>query len=193
MRLAFFFAAITLGACGGDSFSGNADAAADQDAAETSDSETADVGVQSDACAKPASFYLDSDHDGWGGTSTVLACDPPSSDYVTKGGDCDDGNDKVHPNQTQFFDTAYTPTGKTDPSFDYDCDGKESEAGSSPQANCAVVTLSCVGSGYLPASPLRSGVGVDPYCGSGLEVTCAYVSLVCKAGTPMVTSPIVCH
>jgi hypothetical protein len=139
-------------------------------------------------------YYLDGDGDGYGGTTTKSACAAPDAGtWVTKGGDCDDSNATVHPGQSAYFSQGYVPTGKVDVSFDYDCDGQESESGNAPKASCQVVNLACAGSGYLEADPVRSGAGVDPFCGSAASVDCAYVNLACKAGAPQQASPIACH
>ena len=57
-----------------------------------------DAGTPDVACT-PITFYLDSDHDGFGGTATMTACEAPGGHWVTKGGDCDDGNLNVFPKQ----------------------------------------------------------------------------------------------
>ncbi|HEY8088808.1 MAG TPA: hypothetical protein VIF09_13205, partial [Polyangiaceae bacterium] len=64
---------------------------------------------------------------------------------------------------------------------------------SAARAYCAIVNLSCGGSGYVEASPVRSGGGVDPFCGSAEAVTCALTNLVCQAGSPHAAAPIACH
>ena len=154
---------------------------------------TSDAPAQADACVT-TTFYLDSDGDGYGGTSASEGCQPPGiGRWVTTAGDCDDNNEVVHPGQTNFFAQGYAKTGGTGISFDYDCNGRETESGSSPKGNCQVVALNCVGSGYLVASPARSGPGVDPYCGSTLSVTCSGGALNCKAGAPFQTPPIACR
>ncbi len=146
----------------------------------------------SDACDEPSTYYLDGDGDGYGGTTTVTACAPPSSQWITRGGDCDDGNSVVHPGQQNYFTSGYTPTGKTNViSFDYDCDGSELESGSPAHAACHFDVLTCVGDGYVEAVP-RNGSNVDAFCGSMQEVTCGGLS--CVAGVPFnTTSAIACH
>lgn len=166
---------------------GALDAAAESDAADTGPAD-----VAGDGCA-PVAWYLDGDADGVGGTTSVQACTAPTPAWVAVGGDCDDTNPDVHPGQTTFFAASYVPTGKSDPSFDYDCDGQETESGASPKGGCSVVSLACVGAGYLVAQPVRSGVGVDPYCGSTLAITCAFQSLVCKASAPQSATAIGCR
>jgi len=177
---------------GGDD-AGAADVDGGADAGEARDSALeADPPIEAGAEGCVATtFYLDADHDGYGGTSTTLACAPPGMGWAAQGGDCDDSNPDVHPNQPLYFTTGYVPTGKTTTSFDYDCDGVETESGSSPKAACQVVSLACVGSGYVPATPSR-GAGADDYCGSNLQVTCSFQNLVCKAEAPQTTSPIAC-
>ena len=68
-----------------------------------------------------------------------------------------------------------------------------SESGASPKANCHSQALSCVGSGYLPANPVRSGPGVDPYCGSDQRVSCSVVNLKCSASAPTSDAAIACR
>ena len=156
-------------------------------------SDASDAAFDAEACV-PILFFLDGDGDGYGGTPTSQGCSPPATGtWVTRGGDCDDSNATVNPGQSAYFAAGYVPTGKSSVSFDYDCDGQENESGSPAKASCGVVNLSCVGSGYIEASPVRSGAGVDPFCGSSEAVTCALTSLVCKAGSPYTVSPIACH
>ena len=146
-----------------------------------------------EACA-PILYFLDGDGDQYGGTTSWRGCSPPDSGtWVTTGGDCDDSNLMVNPGQSAYFAAGYIPTGKTTVSFDYNCDGLESGSGSPPQAYCQVSGLSCVGSGYIEASPVRGGAGVDPLCGSTEAVTCAWAALVCQASAPYTVSPITCH
>ena len=152
-----------------------------------------DAPAQPDACVS-TTFYLDSDSDGYGGTSVTESCRPPGiGRWVTTAGDCDDNNEVVHPGQTNFFAQGYTKTGGTSVSFDYDCNGHETESGNSPKGSCQVVSLTCVGSGYLIASPPRSGPGVDPYCGSTASVNCSGGALNCRASAPFQTPPIACR
>lgn len=152
-----------------------------------------DAHATGDACT-PVTYYLDADNDAYGGAMSVTSCfPPPSGTWVTVGGDCDDSNGQVHPGQLGYFDVGYLPPGQTQKSFDYNCDGKETESGNSPRASCAVVSLACTGSGYVEATPARSGMGVDPFCGSTSAVTCAFASLNCQAGAPYMTSAITCR
>lgn len=180
--------------CGSESFQRMIDvpdAAPDAaDAFEASAPDTQSI-MDDDACV-PAPFLFDGDGDGFGGTTVGMQC-AESAQWTTVGGDCDDGNADVHPNQTSFFATGYVPSGKTDISFDYDCDGKETESGASPKAACQVQNLACVGSGYLPAMPARTGQGVDAFCGSTSSVVCSVQNLACKPGAPQQAQPIGCR
>jgi hypothetical protein len=151
-----------------------------------------------DACAS-VTYYLDLDGDKWGGTSSVTTCGAPppapaTGTWVMRGGDCDDSNAMVNPGVTTYFTTGYTPAGSTQESFDYDCSGTETESGDPAHANCVASLTSCGGDGYIAATPVRTGTGVDAYCGSNQKVTCAYASLKCTASAPMTTtSAIACH
>ena len=154
----------------------------------------ASVDAGSDACTL-TTYYQDNDKDGYGGTTTVQACSPPSSGtWVTQGGDCDDSNADVHPGQTQYFTTGYTPPGSSQLSFDYNCDGSETESGSNSHLSCHWSGIICVGGGYLPVSPSRSGSGVDNYCGSSQQAGCwPNLSGECKAGKGYSATTIACH
>jgi hypothetical protein len=181
---------------------GGLDAATDSpgDAPDDTGIGTMDSGLQdgavdasAEACV-PVVFFLDGDGDHYGGTTSSKGCAPPDSRaWVTTGGDCDDSNPTVNPGQAGYFDVGYVPTGQSALSFDYNCDNHESESGSPPKAACKTTGLTCGGSGYVAASPARSGSMVDPFCGSAQAVTCATSSLSCVAGAPYATSPITCH
>jgi hypothetical protein len=145
-----------------------------------------------DACTLVA-YYFDGDGDGFGSTTTVTACTTPDGSWVTVGGDCDDGHPSVNPGQTSYFTVGYVKTGSSEISFDYDCSGLEKEAGSSPKAACQVQGLGCVGGGYVFATPVRSGPGVDPYCGSEQRVNCNYTNLKCPQSAPYDAPAIACR
>jgi hypothetical protein len=117
-------------------------------------------------------YYKDGDGDGYGGTTSTMACAPPDATWVTDPGDCDDSNMDVHPKQTKYFVAGYIPPGMTTKSFDYNCDGVETEQGNPPKEMCMYVAGVCQGAGYLKASPLRTGTGVDPFCGSTIGGSC---------------------
>ena len=78
--------------------------------------------VVADACA-PLLYYRDLDGDGFGDdANTTVACAQPAG-YVTMGGDCMDSNADAHPGQLSSFTTD-----RGDGSYDYDCDGIETQA-----------------------------------------------------------------
>lgn len=60
-------------------------------------------------------YYRDGDSDGFGSSTSVLACGAPPG-YVSKGGDCDDTRANVYPGANETCDT-----------LDNDCDGSTDE------------------------------------------------------------------
>ncbi len=61
----------------------------------------------------PTLWYYDGDGDGFGDdVNPEPSCDPPDDGYVSEGGDCDDSNDQIHPDATEYCDEV-----------DNDCDG----------------------------------------------------------------------
>ncbi len=173
---------------------GPTDATSSDTAVETGPTDAAREGASEggEACT-PSVFYFDGDGDGYGGTTSFTGCEPPANgSWVRTGGDCDDSKSDVNPSQTAYFAHGYVPTGKSTTSFDYNCDGQETESGNSAKAGC-YGGLNCLGSGYVAATPQRSGPGVDPFCGSDHAVTCALQSLTCTAGPQQQVAPITCH
>jgi hypothetical protein len=47
-------------------------------------------------------YYLDDDGDGYGDDSAIATCETPG--YVTTAGDCDDGNELIHPGLPEYCD-----------------------------------------------------------------------------------------
>lgn len=160
------------------------------------DASDASDGGQEDGCT-PLTWYFDGDGDGWGGDVDFQGCEPPEAGvWVTKGGDCHDGNADVHPEQARFFTVAYTKPGIiAEESFDYDCDGQEKNEAkaTSSEAGCKAVSIgNCSGSGYLPVNPVRPGASVNPFCGSTTRRTCTAVLgglLGCEAPKLDTSSP----
>jgi hypothetical protein len=76
------------------------------------------------ACATSncATFYVDEDNDGYGGSATLRLCAPvggaPPEGYSTIGGDCCDGDAFAFPGQTAWADYINACG-----SWDYNCDG----------------------------------------------------------------------
>jgi hypothetical protein len=201
--------ALLSGGAGGSSFGGSAgaDAAGGAGAGAGSEAGGEDAALDAeldgsvldgggldgaDSCVL-VQYYFDGDGDGWGSTTTTSACTKPDGAWVTMGGDCDDGQVAVNPGQTSYFVVGYEKTGSSEISFDYDCSGVESEAGASPKAACQVQGLGCAGGGYIVALPVRSGPGVDPYCGSEQRVNCNYVNLKCLESAPYGAPAIACR
>jgi hypothetical protein len=128
-------------------------------------------------------FFPDQDKDQYGRSSgTVTACAAPSTgSWAVVGGDCNDDNPLVHPNQEKYFDVSFSTSGGKD-SFDYDCsnqeDGDPTLAGAAPTCS-SLLGLGCAGTGF--ASTNRSGSGVDLLCGSKTQVTCTPAALACNA------------
>lgn len=175
---------------------GELDAAAsgEQDAAEPPDG-AAPV-PDSSVCAAPVTWYQDGDRDGYGRSSASMqACSPGRGGWVREAGDCNDDDERVHPNQADYFDVPYqAPDGSA--SFDYDCSG--GEEGNGQQATlaseaCGLLSLAlCSGSGYLP---VRAGAP-NPWCGSHQEATCvggALGLLLCQADIDELIEPYWCR
>ncbi len=68
-------------------------------------------GTIDDGAADMATWYQDSDLDGYGSTTSVTQCDAPAG-YIADGGDCDDTNRRVNPSASEVCDGV-----------DNDCDG----------------------------------------------------------------------
>jgi hypothetical protein len=177
------------GASGSVAIGGASGAAGVAGVAGTAGAPPDDAGV--DACDS-VTLFQDGDGDGFGSTTTGTGCEGTPG-WVAEGGDCDDSNSAVHPGQTSYFVDGYTRTGSTELSFDYDCNGNESEAGTNAKAYCHLMNLQCIGGGYIPATPLRSGPGVDPYCGSDEKLACVGNSLKCDPGGTYGAATIACR
>jgi hypothetical protein len=65
-------------------------------------------------CTTPTTWYLDSDGDGFGGTTSTSACKGPTG-YVAKGGDCNDADKLIYPGAAEVVGDEK----------DQSCDGKE--------------------------------------------------------------------
>jgi len=97
------------------------DATINPDASETCDDIDQDCDGEVDDGAEPATWYADADGDGYGDDgSAVESCDPGQG-YVLVAGDCDDGDDGVHPDADETCDD-----------IDQDCDGEVDENPTDP-------------------------------------------------------------
>lgn len=112
-----------------------------------------------------ATYYLDSDGDGYGSnTSTTQACSLPVG-YATIGGDCNDGNSAIHPN------AAEQCNGIND-----DCDGQTDEGcgvTADPPANDnfalnnpSVSAVSYVYPNCISIQGTTAGATISPYTGN---------------------------
>jgi hypothetical protein len=130
-------------------------------------------GTTAGPCVPLQVFYKDVDGDGWGDTGqTLLACNAAAAGagWSSRAGDCHDGNVEVNPGQVRLFPNAYT-TPKGEKSWDYNCDGIESEqAGTVHFTPC---DDKCIGTkGVSPAGSGRKSSGVNDYCGSTQLLSC---------------------
>jgi hypothetical protein len=168
---------------------GDADGAVpDGDAA---DADSIDTGP----CTSAVAWYPDIDGDGYGRSDgMVMACPKPSGKWARISGDCNDENGFVHPGQTTYFGTPFSQDGKD--SFDYNCAAGEEGDPLQQKAppNCGLLSLAlCEGQGY--AITPRTGIGINPYCGSRVSTTCraALAILICEGVSEEVDSPYRCR
>ena len=124
-------------------------------------------GNAGNGCEPASVYYKDGDGDGYGDTGQIVTgCTKPAG-YAAVGGDCSDTNKQVFPGQGAYFGTGYATAGGAT-SYDYDCDGAETEApGFTHLENCS----SCNGQTGWRATT-RVGPGLDPYCGSSSRISC---------------------
>lgn len=202
------FASEEVGAGAADAGQGadptdGADSGSELDAVSETDAGM-DAVPNGDECAK-VPWFRDDDGDEYGGDVSVTSCEPPAGGgtWTTIGGDCDDGNADVHPEQTAYFVEPYRVTidGSQRWSYDYDCDGAETgaeQAGKTSKNNdCnggALLGLGCPdrGNGYLPVNSARTGV-VNSYCGSTTLLVCISNLLNCDSGVAPASAPYLCH
>lgn len=124
-------------------------------------------------CVALAIFYKDGDGDGVGvsGAATKACPGAPPAGHAAVAGDCHDGNANVRPTQQSYIERGYTPATGAGLSFDYNCNGIEEERPGTPHLTAC--TEDCTGEGFGPVLPVRSGPGVNPYCGSTTYYRCA--------------------
>jgi hypothetical protein len=94
-------------------------------------------------------YYRDADGDGYGGTTTILACGGAPTGYVALGGDCCDSDSAVNPGVPA---TAWFTTASKCGTFDYDCDGIATQEFPTVATACAHSgTLFCTDGGWTTA------------------------------------------
>ncbi|MEI9938802.1 MAG: hypothetical protein WDO69_16405 [Pseudomonadota bacterium] len=146
------------------------------------------------ACS-PVNWFPDADDDDFGRTTAqISACSAPASGkWVSKGGDCNDDDPSVFPQEKAYKSSGYAVSGGV--SFDYDCSSQEeadpSQLGAAP-ACASLLVLNCTGSGF--ANTNRTGHGVNPLCGSKTLVTCAVKdALFCEGLSTQVSEGVRCR
>ncbi len=148
-------------------------------------------------CTNPRTYYEDTDGDGFGGTTTKQACTSPGDGWVTKGGDCDDGDPSVFPGQSKYFASAYTSSATGLDSFDYNCSTHEEEQppGYKAASMCtAGLTIgTCTGDGYLPSDARPAAPGIDRICGSTKVQTCTFKQGQGCLSAVIDATPALCH
>ena len=145
------------------------------------------------ACT-PVAWFPDGDGDGFGRSSAqVSTCPAPTSGkWVAKGGDCNDDDPSVFPQQSDYKSSGYAVSGGV--SFDYDCSGQEQPdpAQQGAPACGSLLVVNCAGSGF--ANTNRTGAGVNPLCGSKTFVTCsAKDALLCEGLSMQVAEGVRCR
>jgi len=151
-------------------------------------------GVVDEGVQKPT-FYKDNDGDGWGGTTSTLACTAPAG-YVAESGDCNDFNKNTYPFATEQCNN-----------IDDDCDGaidndvvtqkiyKDNDGDGFAPPNALSQDKCDVPVGWTPAKDVNAD-GVDDWdcndsdvtvfpgasevCGDGKDNACSgYVDRLC--------------
>ena len=159
------------------------------------------VGTADVPCSKPFIYYRDKDGDGFGDDNEVKpSCVAIDVGWSTVGGDCRDDLPEVRPaprgspNPPAYSGMGYPDANRPGGiSFDYDCSGTEDADPANPHGanvDCPLL-LTCVGVGYVPVNPARTGMGIDPRCGSTTLSRCSGV--VCTASMEPTTIPYRCR
>ena len=79
-------------------------------------------GDATNGCEPLTTYYVDNDGDGHGDIAgPIQACTAPAG-YSELNDDCHDGDGRAFPGQTEHFETP-----RPDGSFDFDCDGHETQ------------------------------------------------------------------
>ena len=155
-----------------------------------------EAGADSGCGLAALTWYPDDDEDGYGRSSEArTACSKPAGKWSLVGGDCRDSDDRVHPNQTMFFQEAYSLGNGLD-SYDYNC--ANGEEGNPAQATldggCGILLnlLLCGNSSGYAENAERAGAP-NPLCGSKILVKCQVQGISCVAGSPQAAAPYTCR
>jgi hypothetical protein len=112
----------------------------------------------------------------------------PAVGWASQSGDCRDDQPNVFRGQILAFAVPYpdlNQPARNNESYDYDCDNLETfdttneYSAGAPNCETLAADLSCVGEGYLPTQPARTGTGVNPVCGSRQTEQCEGGLLAC--------------
>lgn len=148
------------------------------------------AGGSGGAC-QPTTWCHDQDGDQHGDPAqTQSACASPGSDWTSVCDDCDDTETLVHPGADCQV-ASYTALDGVTLSFDYDCDGVETECGTFVKAAAGCTTAGigvCAGGGYLPNPNRTASSGQDAYCGSTAYRNCIAVGVPCVAQATTMTA-----
>lgn len=174
------------------------DAALDVDVPALDDASERDALVADaaeESCDGGVAWYADEDGDGFGVGEAVVACPKPSGKWAREAGDCQDEDKRVFPRQALYFGAPYRARDGND-SYDYDCSGLEDGNPKQPNlgGGCGLLELTaCQGSGY--ARTQRTGLLLNPVCGSTVIDTCEYKALIllCGSTSQTTTDPYLCH
>ena len=96
-----------------------------------------------------AVYYFDGDGDGFGGTTTILACGAAPAGFVAVGGDCCDTDRNANPGvPATFWSSSRTACNN----FDWDCDGKETQEFAAVASGCSLSgSITCSDGGWSTA------------------------------------------
>jgi hypothetical protein len=123
-------------------------------------------------------WYIDADGDGYGRADGTIAantarlgCDnlTPPAGFVANNGDCNDGDGRMFPGQTQWYDT---PSSGLVASYDYNCDGTiQKELREVPGGSCR----------YCGPPKDCTSSSACSVANEQAKLTCTYVTYTCRA------------
>ena len=131
----------------------------------------ADNADSSAAAAGKTSWYLDSDLDGYGSTTTASYCDLPAG-YASVAGDCDDADASSNPGEVEVCNDG----------ADNDCDGSAGSCGVTGALSLAGADARIAGYNFSDQAGYRVG-GVDDLTGDGLPDILVGVPFLDGAGS----------